>query len=197
MVFDIFYIFLTSVSILNAEKQIKDFGIYACINKVFVLYSIYNLKMRRSAMEFIKAYGGKYLLAETLIENDGHIGIPVHASLLFCNDRFTVKKNSGGTPIMIYVVGAQITRVGCGDDLEIINGMLDRGFAVVVLDYLGNEKAKRPALDWSVQKIRQKIISSELLLGSTAAFGEGKYPETLVIPSGYDVSYGNVFFELT
>jgi hypothetical protein len=97
---------------------------------------------------------------------------------------------------MIYVMGTQIERVGQGDDIEIINGMLDRGFAVVVLDYLGSEKAKRPALDWSVQKIRQKIASSELLLGSTAAFGEGRYPETLVVPSGYDVSYGNVFFEL-
>lgn len=147
-------------------------------------------------MELIKTNVGKYLLSDTLIENDGHIGIPVHASLLFCNDRFTVKKNSGGTPVMIYVMGTQIERVGQGDDIEIINGMLDRGFAVVVLDYLGSEKAKRPALDWSVQKIRQKIASSELLLGSTAAFGEGRYPETLVVPAGYDVSYGNVFFEL-
>ena len=117
-------------------------------------------------MELIKTNVGKYLLSDTLIENDGHIGIPVHASLLFCNDRFTVKKNSGGTPVMIYVMGTQIERVGQGDDIEIINGMLDRGFAVVVLDYLGSEKAKRPALDWSVQKIRQKIASSELLLGS-------------------------------
>ena len=136
----------------------------------------------------------KYIIGTSRIENDGHIGIPLEYTVLFDIEKSSLKKGFGGTPIMIYVVNANIERIGTLSDEEILLGMIDRGFAVTVFNYLNNEKAAFPALDLSVQGLRQRLMKGELF-ADLKGFGEGKYPETLVVPSGYDVSFGNVFWE--
>ncbi|MBE6561450.1 MAG: hypothetical protein E7662_10030 [Ruminococcaceae bacterium] len=136
----------------------------------------------------------KFARGAGVLESDGTIGIPVRYTVLFDSENFPLKKGFGGTPIMIYVVNTNTERIGTLPDGEILSGMLQRGFAAVVLDYAGSEKAACPALDWSVQGIRQRIMKGDFL-SDTDGFGEGKYPETLVVPAGYDVSFGNVYWE--
>lgn len=132
---------------------------------------------------------------ERLIENDGHIGIKVGCQVLFDKARFKVIKGYGGTPIMIYVINTQAKRYGTLSDEEIVKGMLDRGYVVLVLDYFSDEKAVGYALDLSVQGIRRKLMEG-YIFEDIDCIGKGSYPETLVVPSGCDVSYGNVYWEL-
>ena len=134
------------------------------------------------------------LLYTGKLENDGYIGIEVEYGVLFNKTLFSVKKGFGGTPVMIYVVNTATKRVGTLPDSEIIEGMLERGHIVLLLDYLGSEKADAQALDLSVQGIRQKAMKGALF-ANVEGLGEGMYPETLVVPSGYDASYGNVYWE--
>ena len=123
----------------------------------------------------------KYIIGGSLIETDGHIGIPLEYTVLFDSENFTLKKGFGGTPIMIYVVNANVERIGTLSDTEISLGMINRGFVVPVFDYLNSEKAEFPALDLSVQGLRQRLMNGELF-ANLEGFGEGKYPETLVVP---------------
>ena len=146
-------------------------------------------------MSFLDNGFEKFFLYETVIEDDGRFGIPVKASVLFDKDNFKIKKGYSGTPVMIYVINTGAKRVGTLSDSEIVSGMLKRGHVVTVLDYLDGKKA--PAgymLDLSVQGIRQKIMKGELF-ATVDALGQGSYPETLVVPSGCDASYGNVYWE--
>ena len=146
-------------------------------------------------MLFEKSELEKCVIGEGLIEDDGHIHIRAHYTVLFDRSAFTLKKGFHGTPIMIYVVNTAIERIGTLSDEEIVLGMIQRGYIVTVLDYLGNEKASSPKLDKSVQGIRQRLMKGEFF-AVIDGFGDGYYPETLVVPSGYDVSFGNVYWEL-
>ena len=137
----------------------------------------------------------KFVLGSVRIDNEERLGIPVGVTVLFDSERFTVKKGFGGTPVMIYVINTKAKRVGTLSDLEIVTGMLGRGYVVAVLDYLDSELAQAGyMLDLSVQAIRQKIMKGEIF-ASFSALGSGKYPETLVVPSGCDASYGNVYWQ--
>ena len=109
-------------------------------------------------MKFADTKLEKYVAGGSLIENDGYIGIPVEYTVLFDSERFTLKKGYGGNPTMIYVLNANIERIGTISDEEIILGMLDRGFIVTVFDYLNEEKAAFPKLDLSVQGLRQRLM---------------------------------------
>lgn len=144
-------------------------------------------------MTTLKNNLGEYLVSEGMMENDNYIGIPVKYGVFYDKSNMP-KKGYGGTPIMIYVINTNINRIGTLSDSVIINGMIDRGYIVTVLDYLGNDCAVSPALDWSVQGIRRRIMQGELF-ADTELLGPGSYPETLVVPSGYDVSYSNVFWQ--
>ncbi|MBE6607747.1 MAG: hypothetical protein E7633_04265 [Ruminococcaceae bacterium] len=145
-------------------------------------------------MIFTDSELNKYVINFKNIENDGHIGIPVDMTILFDRERFTPKYSHGGTPIVIYVVNTMVERIGRASDEEIISGMIDRGYIVTVLDYLGNDNAKFPKIDMSVQTIRQSVIAGEYFK-DLKGFNAGRYPETLVVPAGYDISYGNVYWE--
>ncbi len=125
---------------------------------------------------------------------DGYIGIPLKATFIFDKEAFTLRGGFGGTPIMIYVINTGVLRIGTSSDEEIIAGMLRRGMAVCVLDYLNSELAVGNKLHYSVQSVRKLIMTGEIF-GSIPDFPKGDYPETLVVPSGYDVSFGNVYWE--
>ena len=143
-----------------------------------------------------EAYVKRGIKSENLLlENDGYIGIPVSLTVLFDSELGEVKQGNGGTYIMIYVKGAAVPRIGTLSDDEIIGGMLRRGYAVVVFDYMGNAAASVPALDWSVQGLRQRVISGELL-SDVPGFGADRYIETVVVPEGYDVIMDGVFWSI-
>ena len=152
-------------------------------------------KKRSTVMKIHEAFADKTVINTIKIASDGYIGVPTELTVLYDKTKGNIKNGYvDPTPIIIYTVGTKIERIGTYSDEKIISGMLDRGYAVCVLDYLENEKAVSPALDWSVQKIRQKIISGEFF-GNADGFPKGRYVETFVVPSGYDVSLGNVYWQ--
>ena len=130
---------------------------------------------------------------EGSLTNDAGIGLEY--GVLFDKNRFRVRSESGGTLIVLYVVNANIERVGTDSDEKIVDSFINRGYVVVVIDYMGNEWAKFPVLDASVQAIRQRVTKGELFEGCEV-FSKGVYSEILLVPSGYDVSYGEVYWEL-
>ncbi|MBR2650457.1 MAG: Ig-like domain-containing protein, partial [Clostridia bacterium] len=99
-----------------------------------------------------------------------------------------------GTPLILYVVNTGIERIGVKTDVEIISSMLERGYVVSVLDYKNNARAVAPTLDWSVQLVRRDIFKGAYF-GASSLVPKGNYENNYVVPAGYDVSIGNVFWE--
>ena len=136
----------------------------------------------------------KYSICESkTIENDGHIGIPVNVSFLYDNSFGKIKSGAGGTPIILYVLNANVERIGTAPDDEIIGSMIERGYVVLVLDYMNNTLAASPDLDYSTQAIRRRIIDQKE--NDALTFSEsGKLIETFLVPSGYDVELSNPYW---
>lgn len=127
------------------------------------------------------------------LESDGYIGIPVDIAVLYDKKFGDVKPEANGTPIVLYVLKTAIERIGTAEDDEIVASMLARGYVVMLLDYKGSEAALPPALDYSVQAIRRKVIEpveNDLL----AIFGKSRFLETFVVPAGYDVELSNPYW---
>ena len=104
----------------------------------------------------------KYKQGETQsFSDDGHIGIPYEVTVYY--DYLTKGAavpgymTLGATPVILYVINADFERVGTSTDVSIIKTMLDRGYAVAVLDYKNNSKATGEALDYSAQLLRSKL----------------------------------------
>lgn len=127
------------------------------------------------------------------LKDDGYIGIPVDITAYYDESKGNIKSGYNGTPIILYVTNTNTTRVGTASDESIILSMLNRGYVVLNIDYLNNEKATGQALDWSVQGLLQKTISKELL--TDPVFPSGNYNDSYVVPSGYDISLNNVYWE--
>lgn len=128
------------------------------------------------------------------INDDGYIGIPVEISTYYDQSKGNIKSGHNGTPVIVYVVNTNTTRVGTDSDESIILSMLSRGYVVVVIDYLNNEKATGQSLDWSVQGLRAKVKDKTFLTDSI--FPTGTYYDNYVVPAGYNVSLNNVYWEM-
>ncbi len=145
----------------------------------------------KKILEFFKSRVFKSVVE---IENDGYIGVPVNVAVLYDEKTFgSVKPGAGGTPIILYVLNTAVERIGMASDTEIISSMLYRGYAVILLDYKNNPRAISPALDYSVQALRQRIID-EKEGDELSFFGEEKYLETFVVPAGYDVDLSKPYW---
>lgn len=136
----------------------------------------------------------KYIYSATVhLENDGYIGIPADVKVFYDKSKGKIISGANGTPIIIYVINTAVKRVGTATDCEIISSMLERGYAVLVLDYKNNVLAISPALDYSVQRIRNRIINQkkddELFI-----FEEEEYLETFIVPAGYDVELSRPYW---
>ena len=134
-----------------------------------------------------------FKIGNTVTVDDGYIGIPVELSIFFDKSNHQIKSGYGGTNVIIYVINTMVERIGTDGDTDIIRSMLDRGYVVVVLDYLNNKKATSPELDWSVQNLREKVKNKEYFTDSI--FPSGIYYDNYIVPAGYDVSLNNVFWE--
>ena len=93
-----------------------------------------------------------YMVQSTYLADDGIIGIPVEI-VTYCKD----KNTSADTNVIMYVMGINVERIGTESNVDIIADLLDEGYIVVTLDYLGAPEARGQDLDFSVQTIKQKI----------------------------------------
>ena len=147
------------------------------------------------AMTAIEAAFANYKIGDTQrVANDGYIGIPVEISTFYDASKGKTKAGYNGTPLIVYVVNTNTERIGKKTDVEIITDMLGRGYIVQVLDYMNNDKACTPALDWSTQTIRQNFKKGAYFTDNTY-LTKGMYYDTVVVPAGYDVSLSNIFWE--
>ena len=151
------------------------------------------LEKKGSMIEIENVFSEHRLGAVQRIENDGYIGIPVQLSVYYDSEN-RVTSGIGGTPLILYVVNTATERIGTKTDTEIIRSMLDRGYLVCVIDYLENEKAVTPALDWSLQDLRARINAGKYFSGMGIPTAD--YKETFVVPAGYDVSLAHSFWEI-
>ena len=134
-----------------------------------------------------------YRIGEVQNVQDDILDIPVSITTYYDDSFGTPATGYRSTPLIIYTLGMKAERVGTLSDEEIVSSMLRRGYIACVLDYLDDERACMPRLDFSMQKLRRRIFSSEF-------FGEllpsGTYSNSFVVPSGYDVSLSHVYYEM-
>ena len=126
------------------------------------------------------------------LESDGHIGIPAEITLYYDRTKGEPRPGYFGTPIVVYVTGTAVVRVGRESDEVILASLLERGYAVLLLDYLGSPLAVPPELDRSVQGLRNRLRKGEFLPGEL--FPQGDYVENFVVPAGYDLSLYHEFW---
>ena len=130
------------------------------------------------------------------IADDGYIGIPVEISVYFSGENSDIVHGEviNATPVVVYVVNTNTERIGTDSDVNIIKSMLERGYIVAVFDYLNDERAVSPDLDWSIQKIRATLTKGTYF--SNAGLPSGKYNNNMVVPAGYNVEFNLVFWEI-
>ena len=131
--------------------------------------------------------------------DDGYIGIPYEVTVYYDynNNGAAVPgyMTLGATPVILYVVNAGFERIGTDEDTVIIKSMLDRGYAVAVLDYKNNAKATGEALDYSAQLLRSKLAEGYYFTDKSV-FPSGTYQDNIIVPAGYNVRLNDVLFEL-
>ena len=157
---------------------------------------------KEDAMEKIEADEAlkTYKQGETLsFDDDGYIGVPYKVTVYFDSAKGAAKPGymttDKATPVILYVVNADFERIGTDPDASIIKSMVERGYAVAVLDYLNNAKVTGEALDYSAQLLRGKLGEGAFFADKTV-FPAGTYRDNLLVPAGYDVLMNEVFFEL-
>ena len=113
----------------------------------------------------------------------------------------TVIPGYNKTKIVVYAVNTGVERVGTHTNKSIIQSMLDRGYVVIVLDYLNASDAKDLALERSAQQFIMDVQSGQCFdkttdIGKVVFAESGLYHERFLVPSGYDISVDNVFWEI-
>ena len=118
------------------------------------------------------------------LEDDGKIGIPVELA--------TYAKCAGEkAPVIVYVMGyVGAKEVGREDALSIVSDLLDEGYIVVTLDYLGDPRATTPNLDWSIRNIRADVKPYMCDLSYDELF-------IYVVPDGYRIVRNILYYDFS
>ena len=141
------------------------------------------------------AFADKQIGETQKLAKDGYIGIPIEITTYYdYSTHGAAKPGYNGTIAVMYVVNTGVERVGTKSDVEIIASMLERGYVVSVFDYMNHKKAVSPGLDWSTQTVRKEFLAGSFFTDKTK-LPAGTYQDNFVVPAGFDLSYGNVFFE--
>lgn len=143
----------------------------------------------------IKTAFADKLVQSTAKGRDSYVG-EYQYTVYYDTAKGTVKTGYEGTPVVIYTINhPEIERVGTDDNETIISSMLDRGYVVIVLDYLNNKKALSPDIETSAQNFRKNVIEGGIL-NVSSVLPSGKYYECFVAPSGCNVLLNQVFWEI-
>ena len=168
--------------------------IAACIG--VIISSANSSIVTEGEMIDIKNDFSSYLVKDTArIDNDGYVGALQYT--VYYKDKgntAAIVPEINGTPIIVYAINTNTERVGTDSNKTIIQSMLDRGYVVVVLDYLNNSLATGHPLDMSAQAFVNNLKAKKYFNfdGNT----KSQYKEVFVAPSGYDVLLNRVFWEV-
>ena len=128
----------------------------------------------------------EYLVQDSYLADDGYIGIPISVRT-YC--KLKVEQTTKNTDVIIYVLGTRIERIGTESDIDILRDLLDEGYIVIALDYLGDSAARGEALIYSLKEFRK--TTAKYLSGLNYRVGENK-----ILPSGYRIASGIEFYTL-
>ena len=147
-----------------------------------------------------------YLHASASTEdNTSHLPVNVH-TYYDANKEYTPNTiGVDGSVIILYVMNTNTERLGTKSDAELVQSFLDRGYFVIVLDYMNNSAATGTTLDWSVQDIRCQVIGGNCFAGGKmytgGDFTDGKLvgensicSKAYILPAGYDIAYNIPYF---
>ena len=145
-----------------------------------------------------------YKIQDTVRTNDSDVDGDIQYTIYFdrgADSSKTVIPGYNGTRIALYAVNTATERIGTDANREIIGSMLERGYLVIVVDYLNNSKASGIGVATSAAKLQSNAKSGKLFDKSTstgaAVFAKsGTYQEVYVVPSGHNLSLENVFWEI-
>ncbi len=132
----------------------------------------------------------QYLHASETIADDGRIGIPVNVHTYY-DDTKTYKSGADSSNVVMYVMNTNTERIGKKSDAEIIRGLIERDFFVIVVDYMNNEKTNTHELDWSLQDIRAAVNTGSYT-DNQMTTAENVY----ILPAGYDIEYNIKYFSI-
>lgn len=172
------------------------FALLVSIATVFAIVSSAKNEARTDAMTAIEAAFGDYKIGETQkAAKDDYISEAPEVTTYYDYETHgAAVPDYKGTQLVVYVVNTITERIGAKSDVEIIQGMLDRGYIVAVVDYLNDKDAVSPAIDWSTQIVRGDILDGKYFTDTTK-LPAGSYPDNYVVPAGYDVEPYLPFWE--
>ncbi len=156
--------------------------------------------MTRDTASDVLVYDGlsKYFLGGehyTTPEYETYLAFPTELSLYCDKDATGVALRDGKRDIIVYAIGYSGERIGMEDDVSILRDYVLDGYAVIVVDFLNNPKAKSPDIEHAMAKLRAYLPSSELI---TSAGLTLDINFTYILPAGYrlerDVWYWNSYY---
>lgn len=181
---------------------------------LFALSPASSSKAAPSAPQELEELSG-YLHASVQTK-DNTVGLTVNVHTYYDESKDYTVASSGKTnskvPIgtvgsvsVLYVMNTNTERIGTDTDEKIVRSLLDRGYFVLVLDYMNASVACGTDLDWSIQDIRQQLIGGSSLDGkktyTAGTYSDGKLTgatastsQCYILPAGYDIVYGISYF---
>ena len=188
---------------INLKPMILIIAALAIIMSCFIISALANENDANDAMIEINANEklNASLIKKMRLENDGYIGIPVELSIYYDYETHGKATPIGyldpdGDAVVLYVVNANVERIGTKSDVEIISGLLDRGYVVAVANYFNNSKSNTPNIDWSAQGIREALYKGTYFSDITDKVGAGTYVTNFILPAGYDLIAFSEFWEI-
>ena len=141
----------------------------------------------------IKSDFAGYLVQDTKrIANDGFVGA-LQYTVYYDGNTANIVTDYDETSIIVYAINTNTERVGTDSNKAIIQSMLDRGYVVVVLDYLNNPNATGHKLDDSAQTFVNNLKTKKYFNFDGS---KDSYKSVFVAPSGYNVLLNQVFWEV-
>ena len=170
--------------------------LFICIAVGFAISATDN-EIKIDAMNAIEEAFTEYKIGETVkTATDEYVDVSPEITTYYDYKTFGAAiPDYKGTQLVVYVVNTNTERLGKKSDVEIIKGMLDRGYIVSVLDYLNDDGATSPAIDWSLQIQRGDILDGKYFTDNEK-LPAGSYPDNYVVPAGYDVAPYLPFWEV-
>lgn len=188
---------------INKKALVLVIAVTVLLMSCFAVLAFASSESKTDAMIEINANEriSSTFLKKMTLEDDGYIGIPVELSFYYDYEKHGKAAPVGyldpdGAATVLYVVNTSVERIGTKSDADIINGLLDRGYVVAVADYLHSARAKSPDIDWSAQRIRDKLYKGEYFSDISDKVGVGKYVTNFILPAGYDVEPYQIFWEI-